>query len=286
MYFAKLSSLLTRFRQLSLVRQVVAGGLVASLSSALFLGSLIAVDEQVIEDAARFDPQSPLALPEALPSNSHPYPEALAGLEALRDMWELDRIGEAAARSLLNASPNRLVPGAVVGGLMLSAEQLQAARYFAGKYSRRVDDVVEVVAHAYFTAQELRVDPLLVLAMISIESAFNPRARSLMGAEGLMQVRTAVHGEKFDAFGGPAAAFDPVANIHVGTTILRDHLLREGSVEAALKAYVGAARRRNDGGYGQRVMRERDALQQALAAQTQVAAQGIDRVESSVLNLF
>ena len=64
------------------------------------------------------------------------------------------------------------------------------------------------------------LDPLLILAVIGTESSFKPTARSNAGAEGLMQVMTSVHEAKFDAFGGPEAAFDPYANMVVGTDIL------------------------------------------------------------------
>ena len=63
------------------------------------------------------------------------------------------------------------------------------------------------------------LDPLLILAVIGTESSFKPTARSNAGAEGLMQVMTSVHEAKFDAFGGPEAAFDPYANMVVGTDI-------------------------------------------------------------------
>ena len=63
------------------------------------------------------------------------------------------------------------------------------------------------------------LDPLLILAVIGTESSFKPTARSNAGAEGLMQVMTSVHEAKFDAFGGPEAAFDPYANMVVGTEL-------------------------------------------------------------------
>ena len=85
------------------------------------------------------------------------------------------------------------------------------------------------------------VDPMLVLAIMSVESSFNPKAQSHAGAQGLMQVLTRVHAEKFVPFGGIPAAFDPVANIRVGSAILKEYINREGSVEGALKSYVGAA---------------------------------------------
>lgn len=225
--------------------------------------------------AEGFDPQPALMIPIApAPVNAHPYPEALALTDARRpssaewaDAW--DARPDSAQLASLPPASRMLMPGAVVSGLMLGAEQLHVARFIADKYRLPIDEIAEVVANTYFTARELRLDPLLVLAVIGVESAFDRRARSDKGAEGLMQIRTLVHSDKFQPYGGHKAAFDPVVNIQVGATMLRDHLLREGSVEAALKFYVGAARRQHDGGYAVKVMRERDTLQRALAAQVE-----------------
>jgi len=122
------------------------------------------------------------------------------------------------------------------------------------------DHASSVVALTYRIAEEVKLDPLLLLAVISVESSFDSQAQNRSGAQGLMQIRTHLHAERFEPFGGRGAAFDPHANIRVGADLLRGHLVREGSIEAALKAYVGAARRPHDSGYGARVLRTRDLL--------------------------
>src|SRR5690606_18849444 len=85
-------------------------------------------------------------------------------------------------------------------------------------------------------------------------------ARSSAGAQGLMQVLTRVHLDKFAPYGGARAAFDPVANITVGSRILKEYLVREGTVEGALKSYVGAALLSHDFGYGNKVLTERTRI--------------------------
>ena len=56
-----------------------------------------------------------------------------------------------------------------------------------------------------------------------------------------MQVLTRVHLDKFESFGGPMAAFDPVTNLRVGTMVLQECIARAGgSVELGLSCYVGA----------------------------------------------
>lgn len=147
----------------------------------------------------------------------------------------------------------------------LDREQQNVARFIARSYRVTLESTSEFVHHAYRAARDLKVDPLLVLAVMSVESSFNPQAQSHAGAQGLMQVLTRVHVEKFLPFGGIAAAFDPVANIRVGSAILKEYLTREGTVEGALKSYVGAALAEHDGGYGLKVLNARERIAAAAA---------------------
>jgi len=142
----------------------------------------------------------------------------------------------------------------------LTPEQALLARHIAIEYRRALDFSRELVHHAYQIAREAQVDPLLILAIISVESRFNPLAESPAGAQGLMQVLTRVHGAKFRPFGGIQAAFDPVANLKVGTAILRHYLQSHDTVALALKAYVGAAQAEHDFGYGAKVLAARAQL--------------------------
>jgi hypothetical protein len=147
----------------------------------------------------------------------------------------------------------------------LDREQQNIARFIAARYRVGVDATSEFVYHAYRAARDIKVDPMLVLAIMSVESSFNPKAQSHAGAQGLMQVLTRVHAEKFVPFGGIPAAFDPVANIRVGSAILKEYINREGTVEGALKSYVGAALSEHDGGYGAKVLNARERIAAAAA---------------------
>ncbi|HEY5635016.1 MAG TPA: transglycosylase SLT domain-containing protein [Burkholderiaceae bacterium] len=144
-----------------------------------------------------------------------------------------------------------------------AVEQRDVARFIAERYQVAIDQTQQFVDYAYRIAREVRLDPLLILAVMSVESSFNPRAQSPAGAQGLMQVLTRVHLDKFEPFGGAAAAFDPLANIRVGAQILKDYMRRDGTVEGALKSYVGAALLPDDGGYGRKVLGERELIAQA-----------------------
>ena len=97
---------------------------------------------------------------------------------------------------------------------------------------------------------------------MAVESGFNPFAQSPVGAQGLMQVMTGVHSDKYEIFGGRLAAFDPVTNLRVGVKVLQECIQRAGSVQAGLKFYVGAANLVDDGGYADKVMAEHGRLRQ------------------------
>jgi len=122
----------------------------------------------------------------------------------------------------------------------------------------------DIVSQAYATGSQTKLDPLLILAVISVESGFNPFAESSMGAKGLMQVIPRFHPEKFQPLGGEEAAFDPDANIMVGAQILKQYIRRAGDLADALRMYVGASSDENEKGFSVKVMTERDRLQQVL----------------------
>jgi len=134
--------------------------------------------------------------------------------------------------------------------------------WLSKRYRVAGDAANMLVSTAYSTARDIKLDPLLILAVMAIESGLNPFAESPVGAQGLMQVMSKVHHDKFQPMGGVQAALNPVANIRVGALILKDYVNRGGSVEAGLKTYVGAAAFENDSGYGSRVMAEYHRLKQ------------------------
>lgn len=135
-------------------------------------------------------------------------------------------------------------------------QQQLVTTWLSKRYRVAGDAADMLVSAAYLTAREIKLDPLLILAVMAIESRFNPFAESPMGAQGLMQVMSKVHHDKFQDLGGLKAALNPVANIKVGSLILKEYVTRGGSVEAGLKSYVGAADMENDGGYGLKVLSE------------------------------
>ena len=143
---------------------------------------------------------------------------------------------------------------------VLSSQQAAVASWISKKYSVAQEPVGALVAEAFEIGQNVKLDPMLILAIMAIESGFNPFAQSPVGAQGLMQVMTQVHHDKYAKIGGRLAAFDPVANLRVGVKVLQECIARAGSVEGGLKYYVGAANLESDGGYASKVMAERARL--------------------------
>jgi len=138
--------------------------------------------------------------------------------------------------------PSHLIDYSAIdrGILRTDAERKAVTSHLTKKFGLSPEDTAHYVAQAIAVGKEVNLDPTLILAVMAIESSFNPRAESRAGAQGLMQVRTHVHQEKFEPYGGPLAAFIPEANIRVGALILKACIAKAGSLEAGLKHYLGA----------------------------------------------
>ena len=154
----------------------------------------------------------------------------------------------------------------------LPKQQAAVAYWLSKKYRVAPEPLSALVTEAYEIGRRTKLDPTLILAIMAIESSFNPFAQSAVGAQGLMQVMTRVHTDKYQNFGGHFAAFDPVTNLRVGVKVLQECIARAGSIEGGLRHYVGAANMEDDGGYASKVMAEYERLRQVAsgrAVQTQ-----------------
>lgn len=107
------------------------------------------------------------------------------------------------------------------------ASAVRVTRFAAAERSRVYDDLI--VEHARMNS--VRAD--LVRAVVQVESAFNPRARSPKGAMGLMQLMPAT-AQQFSV-NNP---YDPIQNVRAGVAYLRQLLDRyRDNEELALAAY-------------------------------------------------
>jgi soluble lytic murein transglycosylase-like protein len=135
------------------------------------------------------------------------------------------------------------------------------SEYVARRYRVSQDMAFDLVGLAHKAGRELQLDPLLIIAVISVESGFNPIAESVAGAKGLMQIIPKYHGDKLEEFGGPGAVFDPATNIQVGAQILKEYIRRTGNVGIGLQMYAGALGDEGDQ-YTNKVLGVKQRLQQ------------------------
>jgi soluble lytic murein transglycosylase len=109
--------------------------------------------------------------------------------------------------------------------------------YLRARYPLRYEHIVRGHAENY------RLDPALVAAVIYQESKFDPDARSDSGAIGLMQllpetaegIATRTGGSRFEV----NDLYDPELNVRYGSWYLRNLLDKYGNEEDALAAYNG-----------------------------------------------
>ena len=213
--------------------------------SAVTIMAVLYVSPDVARQVSEFLAPAPVAVSEATSA-----PELASLMEA-----------HLAPSPAVEATP---VPLTASEKAMLGNKKQQqfVTSWLSKRYRVAGDAANMLVSTAYATAHDIKLDPLLILAVMAIESGLNPFAESAVGAQGLMQVMSKVHHDKFRQMGGVQAALNPVANIRVGALILKDYVTRGGSIEAGLKTYVGAAAFDNDAGYGFKVLAEYRRLKQ------------------------
>jgi soluble lytic murein transglycosylase-like protein len=122
----------------------------------------------------------------------------------------------------------------------LEREQRAVTEYIARRYRVSETAVSGYVSAAYRAGAQYSVDPLLILAVMAVESRYNPVAESTVGAKGLMQVIPKFHLDKLLDHGGEHALLEPDVNIQVGSQILREYQRRFRDTETALQMYGGA----------------------------------------------
>lgn len=161
-------------------------------------------------------------------------------------------------------------PAAVVAGeadaeasATVLTPRMQSALDFVSRRYRVASEALQpIFVAAQLAGRELHLDPLLIIAVIGVESGFNPFSQSVYGAQGLMQVVPRFHADKLPEEAAPAAFLDPVINVRVGASVLRESISRMGSLEDGLQQYGGATKdpmRR----YSNKVLSEKQRLEQA-----------------------
>ena len=192
-------------------------------------------------------------------------------------------------RALPDVFASTTGPGAHPGRTAVSPAEENRYRtlseFVAKRYHVSQDVAYDLVGLAHDVGRQHALDPLLIIAVIAIESRFNPIAESVAGAKGLMQIIPKYHTDKLDEYGGERAVFDPVANVRVGAQILKEYLRLTGNLGIALQMYAGALGDTDDH-YTNKVLNEKNRLQQALSPTVSRAPAGpIKTVSASPLLL-
>ena len=107
-------------------------------------------------------------------------------------------------------------------------EKTKVAKWISRKYKVSNEAVREIVEISFSAGSDFEVDPYVIIAVIAIESSFNPLAESSAGA-----------------------------------LILKNFYLRYGNYQRALLAYVGVSQNSNSS-YPKKVLRIRDRLKKLI----------------------
>lgn len=176
------------------------------------------------------------------------------------------QVEDVATRPLSTAGPvSTAGPIPVMAGeLAQEREQRAVAEFIARRYRVAEAASAAFVSTAYRAGREFAVDPLLILAVMAIESRYNPVAESSMGAKGLMQIIPKYHQDKLLEHGGEYALLDPEVNIQVGAQILHEYMRRFAATETALQMY-GGAMDEPTAQYAGKVLAEKARLKQFVA---------------------
>ncbi|MFM8577037.1 MAG: transglycosylase SLT domain-containing protein [Limnohabitans sp.] len=154
----------------------------------------------------------------------------------------------------------------------LLPEQAKVTHWLSRKYKVAPLALEKLVAEAWQLGQLSQLPPTLVLAVMAVESGFNPFARGTQGAMGLMQIEPVAHAETLRQFGGQLAAIDPLTNLRIGARLLQAHIKAAGSVEEGLRLYGRASGQANEQAYVERVMGEYQQLERIIRGQAGMGA--------------
>lgn len=189
------------------------------------------------------------------------HQQAVARIETSAVRWVVERQAAVAALQAIGLDAAPAVDASAEPGL--DRRQKAVAAWLSRRYNIAPLAMDQLVSSAWQIGRQEQLDPTLLLAVMAVESSFNPYARGAVGATGLMQVKPTAGADVVAAGAAAAAAVDPTANVRLGAAALKDAIARGGSLQAGLRMYVGSDA--SDDAYADRVLAERARLQ-AIAA--------------------
>lgn len=150
----------------------------------------------------------------------------------------------------------------------LPPEQLRVTQWLSRKYRVSLEPMAALVTEAWSAGELSQVPPTLILAVIAVESNFNPFAQRGENNRGLMQIESQSQQSTLSQFGGPLSVFDPLTNLRVGTRVLQALIQEAGSLEGGLQAYAQTSPQAADSTYTERVLAEHKLLERLVQTQT------------------
>jgi soluble lytic murein transglycosylase-like protein len=153
----------------------------------------------------------------------------------------------------------------------LTPDQAAVTRWLSRKYRVSSEPMGAMVAEAWRLGERSQLPPSLILAIMAVESRFNPFASGSQGNVGLMQLEIKAHAETLGQFGGPLSAFDPLTNVRVGVRHLQSLLQQTSSLEEALALYGASSGQAMESQYVDRVRAEQRQLDQVTDKQNTAA---------------
>jgi len=154
------------------------------------------------------------------------------------------------------------VPAVEESAAALNPRMRGALDYVSRRYRVSTEALQPIFATAQVVGRDLHLDPLLIIAVIGVESGFNPFSQSVFGAQGLMQVVPRFHMDKLPEEADRSDFLDPVVNVQVGAKVLKESISRFGGLESGLQQFGGNLND-PDRRYSTKVLAEKQRLEQA-----------------------
>ena len=137
-----------------------------------------------------------------------------------------------------------------------------ALDYVAQRYRVSAEALLPIFETAQSVGPKRNIEPRCSIAVISVESRFNPFSQSPMGAQGLMQIIPRYHYDKLPDTAPERPFLDPVTNVTIGAQILQEAIRRQGGLMEGLQ-YYGGVLDDAEQAYANKVLAEKLRLEQA-----------------------
>lgn len=145
----------------------------------------------------------------------------------------------------------------------LDRDQVAVARWLSRRYKIAAEPLAALITEADALGTNTQLPPNLILAIMAVESSFNPYTMGTKGAMGLMQIVPDQLKSSLNQFGGKLATYDPLTNMRLGTRQLQALVQDTGSLEAGIQRYGEQSGQPDIKAYLQRVVTEYLLLEKA-----------------------